>query len=136
MNNEFSCPVGLWRRLAAIFYDSLLLLGVWFFAGALAQPLLPAEHIPLWYQLYLLTVAYLYFAWPWRITGQTLGMKAWRIKLLDRQGKTVSWSRAALRFFLAMLSWLCLGLGFWWSWWDGRRRTWHDLGSQSYIYSS
>ncbi|RMD70551.1 MAG: RDD family protein [Gammaproteobacteria bacterium] len=118
----------LLRRLAAIFYDALLLFSVLFFASF---PLLfltggqAIEHNPL-YTLYLFAISFLYFAWPWVKSGQTLGMKAWRIALQSMDGGKVTWRQAALRFFAALLSWLPLGLGFLWSLWDREGLAWHD----------
>ena len=39
-------PAGLLRRLAALFYDSLLLLTVWFIAIAILLPFTGGEAIP------------------------------------------------------------------------------------------
>jgi len=125
-------PAGMLRRLAAIFYDSLLLFSALFFA---AMPMIPLTGGSGWiFQLYLLGVSYLYFAWPWVRGGQTLGMKAWRVRLLNADQTPVKWRQTALRFGLALLSWLCLGLGFWRAWFDPEKRAWHDLGSGTRLY--
>ena len=34
----------------------------------------------LWYQAYLLAVAFAYYGISWRLGGQTIGMKAWRLR--------------------------------------------------------
>ena len=38
-----------------------------------------------------------------------------------------------LRFLVAILSWLALGLGYLWTLVDKRKRSWHDLYSDSVI---
>jgi uncharacterized RDD family membrane protein YckC len=126
-------PAGMLRRLAAIFYDTLLLFAVLFFAAMPMVYLNGGEGLV--YQAYLLGVCYLYFAWPWVRGGQTLGMKAWRMRLLTPEKAPVSWRHTGLRFALALLSWLCLGLGFWRAWFDAESRTWHDLGSGTRLYA-
>lgn len=117
--------IGFLRYFFLIVYDSLLLFGVLFFAGALAYPLTHAEISPL-YQIYLLMVSFLYFAWSWLHGGQTLPMKAWRIQLQSTDGKAVTWQQAALRFLMAIISWLALGIGFLWAIVDKKHGTWHD----------
>ncbi len=120
----------LLRRLGAILYDGLLLLAVWFFA-ALPLPLVP-ESIRvstagrLGLQCYLLVVAFGFFGWFWTHGGQTLGMRAWRIRLVASRGETVDWARAGRRFAAALLSWACLGLGFLTVLTRHDRLAWHD----------
>lgn len=111
-------------------YDGLLLLGLWMIATAIV--IVPLGHgiepgTP-GFRLYLLIVAWAYFAISWRRGGQTLGMKAWRIRLLAEPAP-ISWGQATLRFAVALLSLGCLGLGFVWSLFHPRRATWHDLAT-------
>lgn len=129
-------PCGLVRRLCCMVYDGMLLLGVLFVGAMLALLLtggeaVPADNLP--FKLWLLGLAWGYFAYPWTRAGQTLGMRAWRVRLqgLDAEAAApVGWRRATLRFFLALLlGWLPLGLGFLWSLVDRRRLAWHDRAS-------
>lgn len=117
------------RRLAAIFYDAFLLFALLMLATLIVVALLRTEISAnnLLFQLYLLTVAWAYFAVCWR-GGQSLGMMAWRIHI-EGSNKRLSWSETAIRFLVAILSWLALGLGFFWSLFHPQRATWHDLAS-------
>jgi uncharacterized RDD family membrane protein YckC len=124
-------PASLLRRLAAIVYDLLLLSAV-VFVAAQPLPLLPDVVHKVWWgklgkQLYVLTLGLLYFGWFWVHGGQTLGMRAWRLRLIGADGAAVTWPRAAVRYLTALLSWAAAGLGFMWSLVDGEKRTWHDL---------
>lgn len=126
-------PVVLWRRLAAACYDSFIVLALWFIGTALVMPLshgaITPEHplAELLYQLYLLAIGYAFFAGFWLRDGQTLGMLAWRVRLVSsRDGGRVSLRQTLIRYLAAILSWACLGLGFWWSLFDRENRTWHD----------
>lgn len=133
MNAPDSLPIksiSLLRRLAIIFYECWLLFAVLFLAGFIVLPLTQGQATPL-YSLYLLTVIYLYFAWQWRRGGQTLAMKTWHVRLENLQGGRVSWRQTVVRFFTAILSWACLGLGFWWAIFDREKRTWHDILSET-----
>lgn len=128
---------GLARRFAAIAYDSLLLAAVLLLAGLplplIPEPMRPGPVIGLLIQAYLLTVMFLFFAWFWVHGGQTLGMRAWRLKLTGRDDQPVAWRQAAYRFIAAGVSWVVLGAGFWCALFDPRRRTWHDRWSGTYI---
>lgn len=78
------------------------------------------------YIAYLLSVPLLFFVGFWKLTGQTLGMRTWRIRLMGDQGNAVSWRAAIVRYFAAMLSWAPLGLGFLWILIDPEKLAWHD----------
>jgi len=123
-------PITLLRRLGVIAYDALLLAATLVCAAMLAYPFTHAQ-ASLLYHLYLYLVTYLYFAWPWTHGGQTLGMLTWRVYLCRLDGQPVGWLDTLFRFSLALVSWACLGLGFWWSLWDKEKRTWHDIFSKT-----
>jgi uncharacterized RDD family membrane protein YckC len=74
----------------------------------------------------LLSLGCLFFAGFWSRGGQTLGMRAWRIRLVADDGGPVRLGTALLRCLVALLSWACLGAGFWTALFDRERRTWHD----------
>jgi len=119
----------------AVIYDALLLLALLFITTAILMSLNHGKAIqagqPLSYvlTLLLLTISFLFYGWFWTHGGQTLGMKTWRMKLILHNGKVVTWSVALVRFVAAMLSWAAFGLGYLWSLFDSRNRTWHDIAS-------
>jgi uncharacterized RDD family membrane protein YckC len=128
--NEAVVP-GLWRRLAAIFYDSWLMAGIWLLGATVdtfARRALDAEtsgsHLAL--QIFLLAAPAVFFGWFWTHGGQTLGMRAWRLKLLDREGHPVTWRKSLLRYGAAWVSLLAFGLGYLWVWIDRDGLAWHD----------
>lgn len=51
---------------------------------------------------FLGVVAAVYFTWFWS-KGQTLPMRTWRIRMVDRQGRAVTQPRALLRFIYSSL---------------------------------
>jgi uncharacterized RDD family membrane protein YckC len=127
-------PAGLLPRLGALFYDSLLLLAVWFCATAILLPFTHGEALqagnPL-YTSYLFMVSFFFYGWFWVRGGQTLGLRAWRLRVQRPDGRPITWLQALLRFFTALLSWAALGFGFWWILFDKRKRSWHDLYSET-----
>lgn len=130
---------GLIRRLLAITYDSLLLLGVAFAYGVvvtlvrvgtmgtdeLAYVRLPIVfHVVSWFILWLLLAGYYVLCWSKR--GQTLGMKSWRLKVEAVNGGHPSGAQCWLRCMLAPVSAAVAGLGYIWCWFDKRHGCWHD----------
>ncbi len=120
---------GLPRRLAAMVYDGLLLISLWMLATGIwlvasaGEP--PDDGNPL-FQLYLLGIALLFFGGFWMRGGRTLGMQAWRMRVISTDGKPLAWRQALIRFFAAILSWLLLGLGYLWCLADRDGGTLHD----------
>lgn len=123
---------GLLRRLAAIFYDSLLIGALWMMLGGLLvfinhNQIIELPILPL--LLPLLTFAF--YTKFWRSNGQTLGMQTWKIKLVSADGGAVSWQQCWRRFAGATVSWLCFGLGYWWMLFNREKLTWHDRWSNT-----
>ncbi len=79
--------------------------GVVFIAGYLFGTLSQTRHAMdnrHWLQAFLFVVFGIYFVWLWA-KGQTLAMKTWEIKVVDRHGQPLTQARALLRY---LLSWL------------------------------
>lgn len=118
------------RQLMAMLYDLLLLLSVLFLATIVPVVLNGGQAInsgnPLFF-FYLLMVGLFFYGWFWTHGGQTLGMRAWKIYLVGQNHVSITWKQASLRFAAALLSWLFLGLGFWWQWIGKEKQSWHDV---------
>jgi uncharacterized RDD family membrane protein YckC len=128
------------RRLTAMLYDALLVLALIAVVNALAlgivvqvtageQQVLHAHLVQL---LTALSVVG-FFSVFWLNGGQTLGMQAWRIKLVDFQGRPPTAGKALLRCLGAFLSAACLGLGYLWCLIDHNNRYWHDYLSRTQL---
>lgn len=124
--------VQLWRRLAAAFYDSLLLIALYFVVGWIAVMANDGEAVEAgWLFWVLLVIAWAFFVKFWRYPGQTLGMQVWKFRLVQDNGQRVTTRQATARYLLALVSWGCLGLGFWWALFDRHGATWHDKLTQT-----
>ncbi|MEM9397392.1 MAG: RDD family protein [Pseudomonadota bacterium] len=124
---------GLIRRFAAIIYDSLLViplimacvaatLGLKVAMGTAGEDILP----PIVVQSVAVLACIGFFSVFWLKSGQTLGMQAWRIKLVASAGNELTFGRMVTRCGSALLSFGCLGIGYFWCLVDKRKRTWHD----------
>ena len=122
-------PASIWRRLAAFSYDLLLLAALVLsftllvVAVRLGTPVPPGTW---WFPSSLLAIAMLFFCGFWVHGGQTLGMRAWRIRVVRADGGALTWPQAAARFALGMVAAAPAGLGLWWSFLDADKRGWHD----------
>jgi len=115
---------GLARRLACLLYEAVLVFAVAFFAGfafLFASGGVPLEGwVLLAHQALVVAVLAGYFLWCWLRGGQTLAMKAWRIRLVG-----VTPRRALARFALALVL-VPTGIGILWALVDRDRQFLHD----------
>jgi uncharacterized RDD family membrane protein YckC len=133
-DRQVAWPAPLWRRIAALVYDVFPLIGLWmvtafaclFAFGRHYDPAHPEWGTRLGLQLALLAVTVVYFLVSWVRIGQTIGMRAWKLKLLREDGGKPGVPAALARFFLALLSLGLAGIGFWWALFDAQHRTLHD----------
>jgi uncharacterized RDD family membrane protein YckC len=140
-------PAAFWRRLAAMVYDSVLIVAIWIIVGFIvlsAFGITEARTIdgnavvlePLYKNTLfaaMMLSAYLFFAWFWTHSGQTLGMQAWRIKIQNADGSAIGWIQALKRCVCAPFAFLLLGIGYFWMLFDPEKRTWPDLVSTSCV---
>lgn len=129
-------PAGLLRRLAALLYDIVVLVAVLFAATVVLLPLNDGEAFRPnhgLYSAYLLMVSFAFFGWFWTHGGQTLGMRAWKIRLCTTAGNSISWGQASIRFVCGLISFGLVGLGFLWILFDSQGRSWHDFASGSRV---
>lgn len=118
------------RRLASLFYEMFLLLGVLSVAFVVPHLLIgmvrkAATPGPLlWLHVFL--VLLVYFGWLWKRAGQTLAMQTWKIKLVATNGMPLSYRQILLRFVLAWPSLLAFGIGLLWALVDRDRQFLHD----------
>ena len=165
-------PAGLLRRLGAIVSDSLVVFALLALSTLIVfvpilnllgkKVLAPAEVGWLFYCLYLLTMLSVWFGFYgyfWTRSGQTIGMRAWRIRVESEAGRLLTWTEALKRWIAAWLPWLPsivllmsaeragsgllkivgqgLGLlgvgGLLWMYCNAQRAAWHDHISRSRV---
>lgn len=123
---------GLARRLAAMVYDLLLVLALLFLVGfigvALSRGQANESQI---FKLSVWVVPFIFYSYFWRKSGQSLGMLAWRLRIQTPDGRPISNLQVFLRLLAALVSWACLGLGYWWVLFDKQKRSWPDILSNS-----
>jgi len=121
-------PANLLRVMAAVCYDTLLCLTLWFLATAFILLFTHGQAIrsgDTLYDAYLLAVLFPYFAYSW-MHGQTLGMRAWKLHIRNTNGALPNLRQCLIRYLTALVSWFFLGLGFLWIGIDRQQLSWHD----------
>ncbi len=140
-------PANLFKRLAAMTYDFLLLAGLSFGYGAfglLARTLFfPAsvsavasnsfEPPGIIFKLGWFFLIGVFFVFFWHRGGQTLGMRSWRIRVINKDGTNISVLQGIIRCCIAPLSLLLGGIGYFWCLFDKDGQTIHDKLSKSVV---
>ncbi len=141
-------PAPLLRRLLAMLYDGLICIAVvivitWGYTMLVAwltgfdtyKEMAEGGQLNsdprLTFVLFL--ALYLFFAYFWTRTGQTLGMQVWRIRVENHDGTSISWTQSLYRYLTGYVSWISAGLGYLWMLWDDTRETWPDKTSRSQV---
>ena len=139
-------PVGVMRRLAAMFYDFILCIALMMVTTglymALANLVLGGDtykamndsgqsmHDPLLSSFLFITL-YVFFGFFWTKSGQTLGMQVWHIRVQNKNNTSISWTQALLRFLMGTISWIAFGLGHLWPLFDSEKRSWQCIFSET-----
>ena len=134
-------PTLVFWRLFALVYDAFPVIALWMLASlAFTLGYTIAGHDPhqnigafsplqwlLWFVCWL--IGGLYAVMSWHRGGQTLGMRPWRLRVVDQAGGLATWRALWIRYAVGAFSLALAGLGFWWAWIDRDRLTWHDRAS-------
>ena len=124
MSAEFP-RAGFWRRFASLVYDTLAIIAfamltvvLYLFAiqGLISLDVIAlngAEDVSARIQDSLLLsgirssllvlVGLVFFGYFWTKSGQTIGMRAWRLKVQTNQGSLISWPQDIIRSISALL---------------------------------
>jgi len=119
MNSTSLPPAGFFRRIGALIYDSLIIMAILMIAGGIVVAIMEAlvaagimsygqyqdasnllTHHPVWnpvYTLYLAFVWIYFFVYFWTKAGQTLGMRAWKMVVQNKNGLAITKTQALIR---------------------------------------
>lgn len=121
--------------MGALLYDMLLItIGMWgttLFLWVIAND---GEAVTGWLvQVVLAGEMMGFYLFFWSREGQTLGMTAWRIKLVDVNGHPPTLLQLIRRMCIAPLSIAIAGLGYLWLYVGDAKQTWHDRWSNTLV---
>jgi len=132
---------GFGRRLAALVYDAFLLAallmvftgGALFFTHGVAVLPATAGNWVYVYRAGLVLVIAGYYALNWRRSGQTLGMRAWRLRTVGDSGRPLTWSAVILRLCFGFIAWAPAALGVLWLYLDPEHLALQDRFSRTRV---
>lgn len=93
------------RYMGSVIYDLLALLVIFLAITAIILLCRNGTAIPqgaLWYRALLLLCAFSYYYYSLNLGGQTLGMRAWRLKLVSTSAKQLSAKQIVQRLSFAV----------------------------------
>lgn len=122
---------GLFIRVLAMIYDALVVLGIWIFTIVLLVTITGDAVVGAWVQSLLFVELFAFFAYFWMKRGQTVGMLAWRLRLVS--SGPISLRTVLLRFVGALLGAVCFFIGYIWVLFDTEGRSWSDMLSNTQI---
>lgn len=129
-------PAFLAWRILALMYDAVIAMALLMLSSGVmlllnqGQAIEPGSALAYFEFFIFWFVLGLYAVCSWRYGGQTLGMRPWRLFVLDAQGTNASWRQLILRYVLASSSG---GLVLLWSLIEPEKRGLHDLASNTYF---
>ncbi|WP_436323019.1 RDD family protein [Vibrio cidicii] len=143
-------PAGLFRRLAALFYDALMIIALEMIAAGVVMAVLFAlngmgilsygEYLdaadllsrhPIFspmFTFYLAAVWVYFFVFFWTRAGQTLGMRAWKIQVRNQDGTMISTTQAFIRIATSAFGLANLAVPF-----DPQKRGFHDIWAKTQV---
>jgi uncharacterized RDD family membrane protein YckC len=130
---------GFGRRFAALIYDGFLLIAVlmpyiWAVVLIHGGAVTEASGRVWWaFRAGALVIIAGYYVLNWTRSGQTLGMRAWRLRALTDSGKPLRMGRAVARFCWAAAAWAPFGLGVLWLYADPEHLALQDRLSRTRV---
>ena len=100
--------VSFFRRLGSITYDLFLVFSFVFFIAGIVILINNKEPITnnLFFYLLTLPVIYAYFSISWVKGKQTLGMRAWKFEIMQKDGNNITYKQSLIRLVLATISFI------------------------------
>ena len=127
--------VSFFRRLGSISYDLFLVFSFVFFIAGIVILINNKEPITnnLFFYLLTLPIIYAYFSISWVKGKQTLGMRAWKFEIMQKDGNNITYKQSLIRLVLATIS--LAGIGFIFQLFNQYSLPIHDYYSKTYLAS-
>ncbi len=122
-------PAGFLRRCGAWFYDTLLVAAIVFVTVLIVVAMLGHAPPTPAVQALALVDAYAFYGYFWTRHGRTLGLQAWRMRIVDEHGRPPGLGAATVRFLTAMATFA--PVSYLWVWIDRDGRSPSDIASRT-----
>ncbi|NJN50809.1 MAG: RDD family protein [Gammaproteobacteria bacterium] len=114
-------------------YDSLIVMALWLVTLFVFVTIAGAAVAGPTLQSVLFIEVFAFFTGFWVLRGQTVGMLAWRLRVVTVTGEAFTLRHGLRRFIGAVLSFATFGVGYLWKFIDPGGRTWPDLLSNTEV---
>ena len=121
---------GWWTRFGAAFIDFV---GLGIINAALTSILYAGDTTASSGLQTLLGVVYFVYFWSSYGKGQTVGMRALKIKVIKTDGSQLDLVGAFLRYIGLVISCIALFIGVIWAAFDANKQGWHDKIANTYV---
>ena len=97
--------IGFIKNMIICLYDLMLLFSILFFMSLPWITFSDGEAVKgnILYQLYLLLIISSYYLWFWVKHGQTLGMKSWKVYILNERNQKITLKQGLIRILVSLL---------------------------------
>jgi len=120
---------GFWIRVGAYLIDAVILFIVDLIVGLIFRNNQGLQ------SLIELIVSLGYFVYFWSASGggQTVGMRALKIKVVKTDGSQLDYGGAVLRYVGLLVSFIVIFIGVIWVAFDPNKQGWHDKIASTYV---
>jgi len=132
-------PAGFFRRIFSLIYDTLFVLAIVVCLSLLLNVINgeapePGTFLSVIQLFIAVTSGPVFYCYFWQKNkGQTLGMQAWKIKLVTCNEETLTVKTSLTRCLISFLSFLMMGLGYLIIIIDKKNRSWSDIYTDTRI---
>ncbi|OUU78939.1 MAG: hypothetical protein CBC38_06385 [Gammaproteobacteria bacterium TMED78] len=127
---------GFFKRILANIYDSIIILAlimVLTLAIIIFRDGKEIVHSSTWFTLFIFASHFSFFIWFWTHGGQTLGMRAWGIRVVSSKRESIGLICCIRRYILSFSIIFPPGFCFIWSFFDEERLFFNDRFSETRI---
>lgn len=121
--------VGFWIRVGAYLIDAVILIIVDLIVGLIfrnSQALVSLIEL-------VVSLGYFVYFWSAAGGGQTVGMRALKIKVVKTNGSQLDYVGAVIRYVGLVISFLVIFIGVIWVAFDPNKQGWHDKIAGTYV---
>jgi uncharacterized RDD family membrane protein YckC len=119
---------GFWIRVGAYLIDAVLLGIVNYILGLIFRNSPVSSLLSL-----IVSLGYFVYFWSASGGGQTLGMRALKIKVVKTDGSQLDYGGAVLRWVGLFISFVVIFIGVIWVAFDPNKQGWHDKIAGTYV---
>lgn len=131
-------PASMSSRFAAMNLDMIIFGVLWQALSITLEKYVPEYATPGQLLVLILVFSLIYFVYPTKKSGQTLGKKLLNLKVVPKENDRdpLGWGQAFLREFLGkLLSCIPFFLGYIWAYFQRDGRAWHDFIGNTQVIS-